>query len=115
MSPQDNIHARFGIDEIYFHENFPYNLLEKLNQRSELSLDGEDKVVLKHASHDMILIFYKRVPSPNVIYRFLEFLDKHQNKNDFIKSNTLLNEEELFSAIKSNKYVLVTHRIIVNC
>lgn len=107
------MHTRFGIDEVYFYENFPYDLLEKLNQRSEFSLDGEDKIVLKHVAHDMILIFYKRVPSPSVIYRFLEFLDTQRDKKDFIKSNTLLNEEELFSAIKSKKYVLVTHRILV--
>lgn len=105
------MHTRFGIDEVYFHAGFTPSLLEKLNQRSELSLDGEDKIVQRLVSHDMILIFYKRIPSPSVIYRFLESLDRDP---DYINSNTLLNEEELFAAIKSKTYVLITHKILVN-
>ena len=61
----------------------------------------------------MILIFYNQAPSQNLIYRFLKFLDQDKNKESFIKSNTLLNEEELFSAIKSKNFVLVTHRNLV--
>lgn len=105
--------AKFGIDEIYFHKGFNPNLLEKLYQRAELSLDGDDKIALKYASHDMILIFYKRVPSQNTLYRFLEFLDQYGEKEDFILSNTLLNEEELYSAIKSKKFVLITNKILL--
>ena len=56
----------------------------------------------------MILIFYKRMPSPSVIYRFLEALAKHPDRANFIKSNTLINEEELFAAIKEKKFALVT-------
>lgn len=114
MQPQDNYaHVKFGIDEVYIHEGFPYNLLEKLHQRAILSLDAEDDIVLKHASHDMILIFHNRVPNQNLIYRFLEFFDKNVDKANYIKSNTLINEEELFMAIKSKKFILVTHRILL--
>ena len=114
MSLQDNYaHAKFGFDEIYIHEGFTYNLLEKLHQRAMLSLDAEDNVVLKHATHDMILIFHNRVPNQSLIYRFLKFLDQYVDKENFIKSNTLLNEEELFSTIKSKNFVLVTHRILL--
>src|ERR1700719_3015798 len=114
MSPQDNYaHAKFGIDEIYIHEGFTHGLLEKLHHRALFSLDAEDNIVQKYASHDMILIFHKRVPNQSLIYRFLKFLDQDVGKESFIKSNTLLNEEELFSTIKSKKFVLVTHRILL--
>jgi hypothetical protein len=115
MSPQENyIHAKFGIDEIYFHEGFTHELLGKLHQRAVLTLDAEDNIVLKYASHDMILIFQNRVaPSQSLIYRFLKSLDQHVHKESFIESNTLLNEDELLSAIKSKEFVLVTHRILL--
>lgn len=114
MSPQDNyVHAKFGIDEIYIHEGFTCGLLEKLHQRAVFSLDAEDNIVQKYTSHDMILIFHNRVPSQSLIYRFLQFLDQKADKESFIKSNTLLNEEELFSTIKSKKFILVTHRILL--
>jgi hypothetical protein len=112
MSSQDHIHLQFGIDEIYIHDRLTNDLLEKLKIRSNLTLDGKDSIVLRHASHDMILIFYKRIPSQNLIYRFLEKLQKLPNKENFIKSNSLINEEELFSAIKAKNYILVTHRIL---
>jgi hypothetical protein len=114
MSFQENYAlAKFGIDEIYIIKDLSPNLLEKLYQRATLSLDAEDPIVLRHVSHDMVLIFYKRVPSQSFIYRFLQFVDQLKEKDDFIKSNTLINEEELFSAIKLKNYVLVTHRILV--
>ena len=114
MTPHDDYaFAKFGIDEIYIHEGFPYSLLEKLHQRAVFSLDAEHTIVQKYASHDMILIFHHRAPNQSLIYRFLEFLDRDTHKENFIKSNTLINEEELFSAIKSKKFVLVTHRILL--
>ena len=116
MSHQDHYaHAKFGIDEIYFHKGFSYSLLEKLHQRAAFSLDAEDNIVQKYASHDMILIFYNRIPSNHnsLIYQFLKFLNQNVDKDTFIKSNTLLNEEELFLTIKSKKFVLVTHRYLV--
>lgn len=114
MSPQDHYaHAKFGFDEIYFHEGFTYGLLEKLHQRAALSLDAEDNIIQKFASRDMILIFHNRVPNPSLIYRFLKFLDQDVAKETFIKSNTLLNEEELFSTIKSKTFALVTPRILL--
>lgn len=110
----DYAHAKFGIDEIYFHEGFKRDLLEKLYQRAVFSLDSEDNIVQKYASHDIILIFHKQVPSsPSLIYRFLQSLNQEVDKENFIKANTLLNEEELFSAIKSKQFVLVTHRILL--
>ncbi|MFA6915020.1 MAG: hypothetical protein WC222_01360 [Parachlamydiales bacterium] len=114
MFSQDNYaHAKFGIDEIYVHDGFTYDLLEKLHQRSVYCLDAEDKIVQKYTSHDMVLVFNNRVPSQSLIYRFLEALDKDVAKDIFIKSNTLLNEEELFPTIRSKQFVLVTHRILL--
>lgn len=111
MSPQDNyVLAKFGIDEIYIHDRFAYILLEKLHQRAVFSLDAEDNIIQKYTSHDMILIFHNKVSSRHLIYRFLEFVNKDVNKESFIKSHTLLNEDELFSTIKSKKFVLITHR-----
>jgi hypothetical protein len=113
MTPLDEFpQTKFGIDEVYIHEGFPDDLLEKLQQRAVISLDSEDTVVLNNVSHDMILIFRKRVASQNIIYRFLEYLHQYSDKENFIRSNTLLNEEELFSAIKLKNFVLVTHRIL---
>ena len=105
--------AKFGIDEIYIHEGLSYSLLEKLYQRAVFSIDSEDRIASRYVSHDMVLIFYKQIPSQSVIYSFLKSLDRDSNKKDFIQSNTLINEEELFLAIKSKKYVLVTHRVLV--
>lgn len=113
MSFQENYaYAKFGIDEIYMHEGFTNILLEKLHQRAVYSLDGEDTIVQKYVFHDMILVFHNQVPSPSLVYRFLKFLDQDAGKENFIKSNTLINEEELFSAIKSKKFVLVTRNIL---
>jgi hypothetical protein len=114
MSAQDNyILAKFGINEIYIHKELSYNLLEKLHQRAVLSLDAEDPIVQKYVSYDIVLIFQSLDPTPSLIYRFLKFLDQDKNKENFIKSNTLINAEELFSAIKSKNFVLVTHRNLV--
>lgn len=112
MSQDNDAYAKFGIDEIYIQKSFPQSLLEKLHQRALFTLDAESLVVRKYASHDMVLIFHKQVPSQSLIYRFLEFLDQDPKKADFIKFNTLLNEEELFSTTKSKKFALVTNRII---
>lgn len=114
MAFQENYaHAKFGIDEIYILEGLTDGLLEKLHQRAALSLDGEDTVIQKFASHDMILIFHKRVPSASLIYRFLKFLDQDAGREDFIKSNTLLDDGELFLAIKSKNFILVTRKILL--
>lgn len=114
MAYQDNYAlAKFGIDEIYIHASLTYSLLEKLYRQAVFSLDAEDDIVLKHASHDMILIFHKKVPTPNLIYRFLEFLNQDIHKNNFINSNTLENEDELYSIIKTKRYVLVTPRMLI--
>jgi hypothetical protein len=114
MSYQDHYTlATFGIDEIYIHERIPYSLLEKLHQRAAFSLDADDLIIQKYVSHDMVLIFHNLAPTQSLIYRFLKFLDQDKNRENFIKSNTLINEEELFSAIKSKNFVLVTHRNLV--
>jgi len=114
MSSQDNYaHAKFGIDEIYIHEGLSPSLLEKLHRRAMFSLDADDPIIQKYVSNDMILIFHNQTPTHSLIYRFLKFLDQDKNREHFIKSNTLINEEELFSAIKSKDYVLVTHRTLV--
>ena len=114
MSLQNNyIHAEFGIDEVYILEGFAYELLGKLHQRAILGLDAEDNIVRKHVSYDMVLIFHKRAPNRNLIYRFLESLDRNTGKESYIKENTLLNEEELYATIKSKKFVLITHKILV--
>jgi hypothetical protein len=105
--------AKFGIDEIYIHPNLPSDLLEKLNQRAVLSLDGEDTIVQKHASHDMVLVFNKLLkPTGGNLYRFLKFLKEFPDQQSFIKDNTLINEAELFLAIKNKDYVLVTPRTL---
>lgn len=114
MSSQDNYAlAKFGIDEIYIHEGFTYSLLEKLHQRAMFSIDAEDSIVQKYVSLDIVLIFRNPAPTPSLIYHFLKFLDQDKNRENFIKTNTLINEEELFSAIKSKNFVLVTHRNLV--
>ena len=113
MFPNDDLHAKFGIDEIYFHAGLSYELLEKLYRRSAFSLDAEDPVALKCASHEMVLIFYKQVPSASLIRQFLKSLDQHKNKASYIEANTLVDEKELDSTLKSKTFVLVTHRLLV--
>lgn len=114
MELQDNyVHAQFGINEVYFHQGFSKDLLEKLHQRAVFSLDAEDNVVLKLATNDMILIFHNKIPNPSLIYRFLKFIDQAADKENFIKSNTLLNQEELFSTIKAKSFVLITPKILL--
>lgn len=110
---QDNyIQAKFGVDEVYIHENLSYSLLEKLHRRALFSLDADDPIIQKCASHDMVLIFHKQAPTPSLIYRFLKTLYQDEKREEFIKSNTLINEEELFEAIKLQKFVLVTPRTL---
>ena len=114
MAFQENyVHAKFGIDEIYVHERFALDLLEKLQRRAAFSLDAEDAVVHTHATHDFILIFHKQIPNRSLIYRFLKFLNQDVHKEEFIKSNTLMNEEELYLAIKNKTFVLVTPATVV--
>ncbi len=114
MLAQDSFaQAKFGINEIYFLEGFTDILLEKLYQRAVFSLDAEDNIVKKYASHDMILVFYKQIPTQSLIYQFLKFLNQDIDKEIFIRSNTLLNDDELFSSIKAKKFVLITHRILL--
>lgn len=114
MSSQDHyVVAKFGIDEIYIHEGLTHSLLEKLHQRAVFSLDAEDNIVRKYVSLDMVLIFRNPAPTTSLIYQFLKFLHQDVNRENFIKANTLINEEELFSAIKSKNFVLVTHRNLV--
>ena len=104
-------HAQFGIDEVYIHDELDYVLLKKLRQRAELTLDSTNTIVKNNVSYDMLFIFHKRVSNTSLIYRFLEFLRKNPSKEqDFKKLYTLLNEEELFGAIKEKKFVLVTSR-----
>lgn len=112
LSKNNDMHSKFGIDEIYIHQGFTLELLEKLYRRAILTLDAEDSIVLKYASHDMILIFHNRALNQNLIYRFLKFLDQSTDKEDYITSNTLLNEEELYSTVKSKTFVLITPRIL---
>ena len=95
------------------HEGFSHDLLEKLHQRAMLSLDAQDNIIQKYVSLDIIFIFNSQSPSAGLIYRFLKFLDQDKNKENFIQSNTLINEEELFSAIKSKNFVLVTPRKLI--
>ncbi len=114
MSLSDNyIQEKFGIDEIYLHETLSYDLLQKLHQRSLFSIDIESKTVEKYAPCDMVLIFYKQTPSQSLIYRFLKFLDQYKQKEAFINSNSLETEDELFSAVKSKKYVLITPKELI--
>jgi hypothetical protein len=112
MSQDNYALAKFGIDGIYIRENFTYSLLDKLQQRAVLTLDADDNIAAKYTSHDMVLIFYKEVPNHSLLYRFLKFLSQDAKKESFIESHTLLDEEELFPAIKSKKFVLITHRVL---
>lgn len=111
--PQHYLLAKFGIDEIYFLKSLPYDLLEKLHRWASLSLDAENPIILKHVSQDMVLIFHKQIPSQSLIYRFVEQLDKDKSKQEFIQSNTLINQDELLAAIKSQKYVLITPKTLI--
>lgn len=106
----DNAHTQFGIDEIYIHNELDDNLLKKLQQRAELTLDGSDDFILRNVSKDIILIFHKRVQEQHLIYKFIKFLHQTPHKDNYIESHTLLNEEDLFSAIKSKTFVLITHK-----
>ncbi len=113
MSFQDNyIIAKFDIAEVFIHEGFTQNLLEKLYQRAVFSLDGEDNVIHKYATHDIILIFNNQLPSPSRIYQFLKFLDQYVKKNSFIQNN-LCEEKELFPSILLKNFILLTPKILL--
>lgn len=113
MYPENYLLEKFGISEIYFHKEFTSTLLEKLFRQSEYTLDGEDNIALKYATNDIVFIFHHQVQSSSIIYRFLKALDLDKNRESFIESNTLLNENELLAALKSKSFVLVTHRVLV--
>jgi hypothetical protein len=112
-SQQNYLLDKFGIDEIYFSKKMSDAFLQKFYHRALLCMDGEDNIVLKYASHDMILVFYKNAPTPSLIYRFLKFFDQYHAKEDFIESNTLLDEEELFSTVKTKNFVLLTSKVLL--
>ncbi|HEV8052179.1 MAG TPA: hypothetical protein VGP47_06775 [Parachlamydiaceae bacterium] len=101
-------HTQFGIDEIYIHTGMDFNLLRKLQQRAEITLDSTDSVVTKYAVKDMVLIFHKKVTSQSYIYRFLKFLHQSPDREKYLEAHTLLNEDEFFEAIKSSSFALVT-------
>lgn len=101
-------HTQFGIDEIYIHPGLDYNLLRKLYQRAEMTLDATDSVISKYAPKDMVLIFHKRVTTASYIYKFLKFLDQSPVREKYLEAHTLINEDELFEAIKSRTFALVT-------
>lgn len=104
-------HVQFGIDEVYIIEGLDKSVLKKLQQRADYTLDSTDTVVKNNASYDMIFIFHKRVANTSFLYRFLEFLQKNPSKEkDFKKLYELINPEEIFEAVKSKKYVLVSIR-----
>ena len=109
MSHTD-MHTQYGIDEVYLHKALDYNLLKKLQQRSEITLDSTDNMVFKYVCCDMILIFHHRSPNQSLIYRFLKLVHQLPNKETYLESHTLLNEDEVFEAIKSKTFVLITHR-----
>lgn len=94
------LHEAYGIDEIYFHPHLDSSLLKKLELRAQFTID-------RLGPADIILIYYKKSPDPFSIKRFIKLV---QNDREYIESNTLLNEEELFEAIKSKNYVLITSR-----
>lgn len=105
--------SKFGIDEVYIHDGLAIDLLNKLYQRAEFTLDGDDNIIKTHVGYDMVLVFNKQVPSDSMIRRFVKLVDQDPQKAEFLRSNTLLNVDELFSAIKSKTFVLVTHRTLV--
>lgn len=102
-------HTQFGIDDICVHKALDFNLLKKLQRRAEITLDLTDNIVLKYVTYDMILIFHKRIPSQSLIYKFLKLLSQNPDKLSYLESHTLLNEAELFEAIKSKTFALVTY------
>ena len=102
-------HTQFGIDEIYIHNGLDFNLLRKLHQRAEMTLDSTDSVIYRYAPKDMVLIFHKRVTTPSYIYKFLKFLDQSPVREKYLDAHTLLNESELFEAIKSKTFALITN------
>lgn len=108
----ENIYTSLGIDEVYLHEALDLHLLKKLQQRAEITLDSTDNIVLKYVTHDIILICHHHTPNQTLIYRFLKLLHQNPKKEEFLKSHTLLNEDEVFEAIKSKTFVLVTPRDI---
>jgi hypothetical protein len=103
-------HTQYGINEIYIHPGMDFNLLRKLQQRAEITLDSTDPVISKYAVKDMVLIFHKRVTSQSYIYRFLKFLHQSPDREKYLEAHTLLNEEEFFEAIKSTTFALVTNK-----
>ncbi|MEC7839761.1 MAG: hypothetical protein VX777_06960 [Chlamydiota bacterium] len=104
-------HVQFGIDEVYIIEGIDLSILNKLQLRAEETLDSNDTIVKNNALYDMIFIFHKRVASASALYRFLEFLKKNPSKEkDFKKFYELINPEEIFEAVKSKKYVLISSR-----
>jgi len=105
-------HTQFGIDEIYIHKGIYFNLLKKLQQRAEITLDSTDSIASKYAVKDMVLIFHKKVSSQSYIYRFLKFLHQSPDREKYLEEHTLLNEDEFFEAIKSSTFVLVTNKDI---
>jgi hypothetical protein len=89
--------------------------LKKLQQRAAVTLDSTDAIAAKHCVNDMILMYDRSQVNQRMIYGFLKFLSQMANKNEFVTSHTLLNDEELFDAIKSKTFALVTHRDITSC
>lgn len=111
----NDAHVQFGISEVYIHPSFDFNLLKKLQQRAEITLEGTDPIVSKYMSYDMIVFFQKGISNQNFIYRFLKFLNDNPTKErDFKEAHTLLNEEELFDAIKLKNFTLITHRNLLD-
>jgi hypothetical protein len=104
-------HLAYGIDEVYLHKSLDLSLLEKLQQRASLTLDGSSSLIRKYAAYDMVLISY-RPPNRDMIIKFLKHLSQSPHKEQYYESNVLLNPDDLFDAVKTRSFTLVTGSVI---
>jgi hypothetical protein len=109
MIPKDTEgFAHCGIEAVYFLGNdITFDHLQELQQKADLTLNGNDPILQKNCADNLILI---GSPTKLLIQSYLQFLSLNSTVEVSLRAQALNNWQEILQTVKEKKFVLVTHR-----